>query len=111
MVAKTDEITATVKADDLKTTGHAQISGRQQQTYKGPPDVDLTKQTVGSKVVFRTTQAVALSIETLTSKINLPVGDCVPPCRGQSKQNQNMKTKTKLLHYGLSAVGRRRSTL
>lgn len=64
VVAKTDEITATVKAIDLKNhKATLEFPDGSSKTYKVRPDVDLTKQTVGSKVVFRTTQAVALSIE------------------------------------------------
>jgi hypothetical protein len=64
VMAQTQEITAKVEAIDL---AHRKATllfpDGTTKTFKVREDVDLTKQTVGSDVVFRTTEGVAISVE------------------------------------------------
>ncbi len=64
VMANTEEITAKVKAVDLEHHKATLLfpDGRT-KTFKVRPDVALTEQSVGTNVVFRATQAVALSVE------------------------------------------------
>jgi hypothetical protein len=64
VMAQTQEITAKVEAIDLANRkATLQFPDGTTKTFKVRDDVDLTKQTVGSDVVFRTTEGVAISVE------------------------------------------------
>jgi len=64
VMANTEEITARVQAIDVKHHKATLLfSDGTTKTFKVRPDVDLTKQTVGGDVVFRTTEAMAVSVE------------------------------------------------
>ncbi len=64
VIANTEEITATVKAIDLKHHKATLLfPDGSNKTFKVRPDVDLTRQSVGAEVVFRTTESVAISVE------------------------------------------------
>jgi hypothetical protein len=62
--ANTVEITAKVKSIDIKKQKATLIfPDGKSKTFKARPDVDLTKYAVGDEVVFRTTEAMAVSVE------------------------------------------------
>lgn len=64
MVAETARITATVTAIDVEAhTATLKFEDGRIETVDVRPDVDLTKQQVGAKVVFEITQVVAISVE------------------------------------------------
>ena len=64
LLADTVEITARVKSVDLKRhTATLQLPDGTSKTFDVRPDVDLTKETVGTDVVICTTEAVAVSVE------------------------------------------------
>ena len=64
MVAETARITATVTAIDVEAhTATLKFEDGRTETVDVRPDVDLTKQHVGTKVVFEITKVVALSVE------------------------------------------------
>jgi uncharacterized Ntn-hydrolase superfamily protein len=64
LMANTEEVTAKVKSIDVKHQKATLLfPDGSSKTYKVRKDVDLTKQTVGSEVVIRTTSAVAISVE------------------------------------------------
>ena len=64
VIANTEEITAKVTAIDAKHHKATLLfPDGTVKTFKVRKDVDLTKQTVGADVVFRTTEAVAVSVE------------------------------------------------
>ena len=62
--AHTAEITAKVQSIDVKHQKATLLfPDGTTKTFEVRPDVDLTKQTVGADVVFRTTEALAISVE------------------------------------------------
>lgn len=64
MVAATNEITATVKAIDLKAhTATLQFPDGSTKTVAVRPDVDLSKHKKGDEVVINATTAVAIAIQ------------------------------------------------
>lgn len=64
MVAETARITATVTAIDVEAhTATLKFEDGRTETVDVRPDVDLTKQNVGAKVVFEITKVVAISVE------------------------------------------------
>ena len=64
VMADTVQFTAKVTAVSLwHHTATLQLSDGSSKTFKVRPDVTLTKETVGTEVVIRTTQAVAVSVE------------------------------------------------
>jgi hypothetical protein len=64
VMADTVEFTARVTAVDLKRhTATLHFPDGSNRTFPVRPDVELTQQTVGTEVVIRTTQAVAVSVE------------------------------------------------
>ena len=64
MVAEMARITATVTAIDVEAhTATLTFEDGRVETVDVRPDVDLTKQNVGAKVVFEITRVVALSVE------------------------------------------------
>ena len=64
VMANTEEITAKVKAIDVKRHKATLLfPDGTSHTFKVRPDVDLTKHTAGEDVVFRTTEAVAILVE------------------------------------------------
>jgi Cu/Ag efflux protein CusF len=64
VIANTEEITAKVKAIDLKHRKATLLfPDGTSHTFTVRPDVDMTKHAVGDKVVFRATEAVAISLE------------------------------------------------
>lgn len=64
LIANTEEITAKVKAIDVKHRKATLLfPDGTSKTFKVRPDVDMTKNKVGDEVVFRTTEAVAVSVE------------------------------------------------
>ena len=64
VMAQTQEITAKVQAIDLASRKATLVfPDGSTKTFKVRDDVDLTKQTVGSDVVFRATEGVAVSVE------------------------------------------------
>jgi Cu/Ag efflux protein CusF len=64
LMANTEEVTAKVKAIDLKHRKATLLfPDGTSHTFKVRPDVDMTKHAVGDEVVFRATEAVAVSVE------------------------------------------------
>lgn len=64
LIADTAEITAVVKAIDLKAhSATLQFPDGSMHTVAVRPDVDLKKAKIGQEVVIRTTSAVALTVE------------------------------------------------
>jgi hypothetical protein len=64
VIANTEEITAKVKAIDLKHRKATLLfPDGTSHTFAVRPDVDMTKHAVGDEVVFSTTEAVAISVE------------------------------------------------
>ena len=64
LMADTVQFTAKVTAVSLwHHTATLQLPDGTSKTFKVRPDVTLTKETVGTEVVVRTTQAVAISVE------------------------------------------------
>jgi Cu/Ag efflux protein CusF len=64
VMANTEEITAKVKAIDLKHRKATLLfPDGTSHTFTVRPDVDMTKHAVGDEVVFNTTEAVAISVE------------------------------------------------
>jgi len=64
LLANTEEITAKVKAIDLKHRKATLLfPDGTTHTFKVRPDVDMTKHAVGDEVVFRATEAVAILVE------------------------------------------------
>ena len=64
LMADTVEITATVKAIDLKRhKATLQFPDGKSKTVAVRPDVDLTKVKLGEEVVIRTTEAMAIVVE------------------------------------------------
>ncbi len=64
VMANTEDITARVEVLDLKKRkATLRFSDGTRHTFKIRPDVDMTKYSVGDEVVFRTTEAVAISVE------------------------------------------------
>jgi Cu/Ag efflux protein CusF len=64
MVAEMTRITATVTAIDVEShTATLKFEDGRSETVDVRPDVDLSKQQIGAKVVFEITQVVALSVE------------------------------------------------
>jgi Cu/Ag efflux protein CusF len=64
VMANIEEITAKVKAIDLKHRKATLLFlDGTSHTFKVRPDVDMTKHAVGDEVVFRATEAVAVSVE------------------------------------------------
>jgi len=64
VMANTEEITAKVKAIDLKHRKATLLfPDGTSHTFTVRPDVDMTKHAVGDEVVFRATEAVAVSVE------------------------------------------------
>jgi len=64
VIANTEEITAKVKAIDLKHRKATLLfPDGTSHTFTVRPDVDMTKHAVGDEVVFSTTEAVAISVE------------------------------------------------
>lgn len=64
VMANTEEITAKVKAIDLKHRKATLLfPDGTSHTFKVRPDVDMTKHAVGDEVMFRATEAVAVSVE------------------------------------------------
>ncbi len=64
VMANTEEITATVQKIDLKHRKATLLfPDGSSHAFKVRPDVDMTKHSVGDQVVFRTTEAVAVSVE------------------------------------------------
>jgi translation elongation factor P/translation initiation factor 5A len=64
VTANTEEITAKVKAIDLKHRRATLLfPDGTNHTFKVRPDVDMTKHSVGDEVVIRATEAVAISVE------------------------------------------------
>ena len=64
IVAESTRITATVTAIDVEAhTATLTFEDGRVETVDVRPDVDLTKQNVGAKVVFEITKVVALSVE------------------------------------------------
>ena len=64
MIAETEQFTATVVAINLdRHQATLRFSDGSRQTITVRDDIDLTKRRVGEKVVFRTTVAVAVSVE------------------------------------------------
>jgi Cu/Ag efflux protein CusF len=64
LMANTEEITAKVKSIDLKHRKAALLfPDGTSHTFKVRKDVDMTKHAVGDEVVFRATEAVAVSVE------------------------------------------------
>jgi len=63
VVANTTQVTGTVTAIDTKDrTATLKFDDGTSQTFPVRPDIDLSKQEVGDKVVFRVTQMVALDV-------------------------------------------------
>lgn len=66
VMASTVQVTATVAAIDLKRhKATLKFEDGTEKTFRVRQDVDLTKRKVGEKVVIRTTEAVAISVEKL----------------------------------------------
>jgi hypothetical protein len=64
VMASTKQVTCTVTAIDVAAhTATLQFPGGQTRTISVRPDVDLSKRKVGEKVVIRTTDSMALSVE------------------------------------------------
>ena len=64
MVAETMRTTATVTAVDLEAhTATLQFEDGSTETVDVRPDVELTSESVGAKVVFEITKVVAISVE------------------------------------------------
>jgi hypothetical protein len=64
VMANTEEITARVTSIDVKHQKATLLfTDGTSKTFEVRPDVDLTKQRVGDEVVFRTTEAIAVSVE------------------------------------------------
>jgi Cu/Ag efflux protein CusF len=64
VMANIEEITAKVKAIDLKHRKATLLfPDGTSHTFAVRPDVDMTKHSVGDEVVFSTTEAVAISVE------------------------------------------------
>jgi hypothetical protein len=64
LMADTMEFTAKVKSVDLKHhRATLQFPDGTSKTFNVRPDVELTKETVGTDVVIRTTEAIAVSVE------------------------------------------------
>jgi len=64
VMANTEEITAKVKAIDLKHRKATLLfPDGTSHTFKVRPDVDMTKHAVGDEVMFRATEAMAVSVE------------------------------------------------
>jgi len=64
VIANTEEITAKVKAIDLKHRKATLLfPDGTSHTFAVRPDVDMTKHAVGDEVVMRATEAVAISVE------------------------------------------------
>jgi Cu/Ag efflux protein CusF len=64
VTANTEEITAKVKAINLKhRKATLQFPDGTSHTFTVRPDVDMTKHAVGDEVVIRATEAVAISVE------------------------------------------------
>jgi hypothetical protein len=64
MAANTAEVVAKVKAIDVKNQKATLVfPDGTSKTIKARPDVDLTKYAVGDEVVFRATEALAVSVE------------------------------------------------
>jgi Cu/Ag efflux protein CusF len=64
VMANTEEITAKVKAIDLKhRKATLMFTDGTSHTFTVRPDVDMTKHAVGDEVVFSATEAVAISVE------------------------------------------------
>ena len=64
LMADTVEVTATVKAIDLKRhKATLRFPDGKSKTVAVRPDVDLTKVTLGEEVVIRTTEAMAIVVE------------------------------------------------
>ncbi|MFC1765063.1 hypothetical protein ACFL6U_23705 [Planctomycetota bacterium] len=69
VVAEALRLTATVTAIDVEAhTATLKFEDGRTETVDVRPDVDLTKQNVGAKVVFEITQVVAISIEKKKSR-------------------------------------------
>jgi Cu/Ag efflux protein CusF len=64
LLVNTEEVTAKVKSIDLKHQKATLLfPDGTSHTFKVRPDVDLTKHAAGEDVVFRATEAVAISVE------------------------------------------------
>ena len=64
LLVNTEEVTAKVKSIDVKHQKATLLfPDGTSHTFKVRPDVDLTKHTAGEDVVFRATEAVAVSVE------------------------------------------------
>jgi hypothetical protein len=64
LMADTEEVTAKVKAIDVKHQKATLLfPNGTSQTFKVRKDVDLTKHTASEDVVFRATEALAISVE------------------------------------------------
>jgi Cu/Ag efflux protein CusF len=64
LMANTEEVTAKVKSIDVKHQKATLLfPDGTRHTFKVRQDVDLTKHTAGEDVVFRATEAVAISVE------------------------------------------------
>jgi Cu/Ag efflux protein CusF len=64
LVANTEEVTAKVKSIDVKHRKAILLfPDGTSHTFKVRPDVDMTGHSVGDEVVFRTTEAVAITVE------------------------------------------------
>lgn len=64
MAAETSRVTATVTAVDLEAhTATLQFPDGSTETVDVRPDVELTEQSIGTKVVFEITSVIALSVE------------------------------------------------
>jgi phage baseplate assembly protein gpV len=64
VLADTDQYTAKVTGVSLwRHTATLQFPDGSRKTFKVRPDVSLSKDTIGTEVVIRTTQAVAVSVE------------------------------------------------
>jgi hypothetical protein len=65
IIAETVKVTATVTAiDQTKRTATLKFEDGTIETFPVRDDIDLSKHSVGEKVVFVVTEAVALSVET-----------------------------------------------
>jgi hypothetical protein len=64
LISNTEEVTAKVKSIDMENQKATLLfPDGSSKTCKVRPDVDLTKYTAGDEVVFRTTEAMAVSVE------------------------------------------------
>lgn len=64
VVAETMQVTATIKAiDPTRRTATLELEDGSSQTFPVRDDIDLSKRSVGEKVVFQVTEMIAISVE------------------------------------------------